>query len=98
MQKAIGWQLVLFVVVLLCGAMPSQAQEESKQNSDTAKANVERPAKAAHAYCVDLSIHELENGKIPIADRIMPPHPDSVQMDIPPAVRETLRKAYVELL
>ena len=63
MQKAIGWQLVLFVVVLLCGAMPSQAQEESKQNSDTAKANVERPAKAAHAYCVDLSIHELENGK-----------------------------------
>ena len=43
--------------------MPSQAQEESKQNSDTAKANVERPAKAAHAYCVDFSIHELENGK-----------------------------------
>ena len=47
----------------LCGLKVSRAQEASKPDSDDNKAKVERSDKPIHAYRIDFSISEIEEGK-----------------------------------
>jgi hypothetical protein len=62
MRKGIGiW--VVAIVMALSGMRMSHAQEASKPDSDDGKAKAEHSEKPAHAYRVDISINELEDGK-----------------------------------
>ncbi len=56
----------LWIIVLafaLCGLKTSYAQEANKPDSDDNKAKAERPEKPAHAYRIDISVNEMEDGK-----------------------------------
>lgn len=63
MQRAIGVWLIT-ISMTLCGLRSLQAQEENKPASEDNKTKTERPiTKAVHAYRVDFSISELQDGK-----------------------------------
>jgi hypothetical protein len=63
MQRAMAVWLVAGTMALWCGLTPTYAQEESKATSEDNKPRAERPEKPVHAYRIDFSIHELEDGK-----------------------------------
>ena len=63
MKRAMGVWLVAISMTFWCGLRTSQAQEENKPASEDNKTKTERPIKAVHAYRVDFSISELQDGK-----------------------------------
>jgi hypothetical protein len=50
-------------MALCCALAPLQAQEETKPAAADNKPKAERTEKPVHAYRIDFSIHELEDGK-----------------------------------
>jgi hypothetical protein len=54
---------VVVVVMALCGAKMSEAQEANKTDSGDSKAKAESSEKPVHAYRIDISINEMEDGK-----------------------------------
>jgi hypothetical protein len=63
MQRAMAVWFVAVGAVLWCGLSPLYAQEENKAASEDNKPKTERTEKPVHAYRIDFSIHELEDGK-----------------------------------
>src|SRR5579864_1445559 len=63
MQKIAGIWFVGITMALWCALIPLHAQEENKPATADNKAKAERPEKPVHAYRIDFSIHELEDGK-----------------------------------
>jgi len=63
MQRAMAVWLVGVSVVLWCALTPLYAQEENKATSEDNKPRAEPTEKPVHAYRIDFSIHELEDGK-----------------------------------
>jgi len=63
MSKAIGVWVVVGMMVFWCGLASLKAQEAGKQDSETSRPSVERSVKASHAYRIDFSIYEMEEGK-----------------------------------
>ena len=63
MQKIAGIWFVWITMALWCTLAPLQAQEENKPATADNKAKAERTEKPMHAYRVDFSIAELEDGK-----------------------------------
>ena len=63
MGKVIGVWLVAVMMALCCELRPLHAQETNKPAAEDNKAKAERPEKPVHAYRVDFSVNELENGK-----------------------------------
>lgn len=58
-KKMVSWWLMM---VTMCLA-PAMAQEETKKGQEPSNVNAENHNKPVHAYRVDFSIYELENGK-----------------------------------
>lgn len=64
MRRAMGVWLITISMTFLCGLRSLQAQEENKPAPEENKTKTERPVnKAVHAYRVDFSISELQDGK-----------------------------------
>src|SRR5579864_5894129 len=63
MQNIAGMWFVGITIALWCALTPLHAQEESKPATVDNKARAERPEKPVHAYRIDFSIAELEDGK-----------------------------------
>ncbi len=63
MRKVMGIWLVVVSMTLWCGLTPLLAQEETKPGSGDGKAKAERFEMPAHAYRIDFSVNELEDGK-----------------------------------
>lgn len=63
MRRATGVWLAAVSLVFWCGLIPLHAQEENKAASQENKNEAEHHQKPVHAYRVDFSIHELEDGK-----------------------------------
>ena len=62
MQKIAGMWLVGITMALWC-ALPLLAQEDTKPPAADNKVRAERPERPTHAYRIDFSIAELEDGK-----------------------------------
>jgi hypothetical protein len=64
MRRAMAVWLITISMTFLCGLTSLQAQEENKPASEDNKTKTERPVnKVVHAYRVDFSISELQDGK-----------------------------------
>jgi len=63
MRKIEAVWFVGIIMALWCALTPLQAQEENKPATVDNKAKAERPEKPVHAYRIDFSIAELEDGK-----------------------------------
>lgn len=63
MQRAMRVWLVAVSLVFCWGLITLHAQEENKAASEDNKTRTERPEKPVHAYRIDFSIRELEDGK-----------------------------------
>jgi len=63
MQKIAGIWFVGITMALWCALIPLHAQEENKPATADNKAKAERAEKPMHAYRIDFSIAELEDGK-----------------------------------
>jgi len=63
MQKIAGMWFVGITIAVWCALTPLQAQEENKPATADNKVKAERAEKPMHAYRVDFSIAELEDGK-----------------------------------
>lgn len=55
--------MVAITMTLWCGLRPLQAQDVTKSVPEENKAKAEQPEKPMHAYRIDFSISELEDGK-----------------------------------
>ena len=63
MRKIAGIWFVGITMALWCALTPLQAQEDSKPAAADNRVKAERPEKPVHAYRIDFSIAELEDGK-----------------------------------
>jgi hypothetical protein len=63
MGKNVGMWFVATTMVLWCALTPLQSQEETKPGTADNRAKTERRDKPIHAYRIDFSIAELEDGK-----------------------------------
>jgi hypothetical protein len=63
MQKIAGIWFAGITMALCCALAPLQAQEDTKPAAADNRAKAERPERPMHAYRIDFSIAELEDGK-----------------------------------
>jgi hypothetical protein len=63
MQRGMGVWLLAVSMTFCCGVRSLEAQEENKPASEDNRAKTEHPLKVVHAYRVDFSISELQDGK-----------------------------------
>ncbi len=63
MCRAIGVWAVAITMTIWCGLRPLHAQEATKSAPEENKAKAEQPERPMHAYRIDFSIGELEDGK-----------------------------------
>jgi len=63
MKRARAVSVIAVTLVVWCGLTPSCAQEDNKAAAQDNQPKAERTEKPVHAYRIDFSIHELEDGK-----------------------------------